>query len=360
MNDCEEREACSHYARSCQLVAPCCDKVYPCRLCHDEAQASVPVKESHTLDRKTVEEVVCRKCDLRQPVAASCSSCDIIFGAAYFCPICRLYDDKDKKQFHCDGCGICRVGGGDNFVHCYTCCLCFKKDVTHKCVENSAKANCPVCMEDIHGSTISAAVPPCGHLLHVSCQKGMFQHGQYACPVCSKSMVDMSEAWLRINRELEETPMPLPYRHLYRSILCNDCNKTGKTKFHVVGMKCNFCGSFNTVMGEGPMVRRIPPKDENEEETFVELTEEEYRVLTDVALPIPDGIDLSDEEDDSDDYEDASDNENNALSDNENNAESANENPEVNLDNVRENTVTMIVQEGSDTEQIRDLDLDLD
>jgi len=113
-------------------------------------------------------------------------------------------------------------------------------------------------------------------------------------------------------------------------------------------------------MGEGPMVRRIPPKDENEEETFVELTEEEYRVLTDVALPIPDGIDLSDEEDDSDDYEDASDNENNALSDNENNAESANENPEVNLDNVRENTVTMIVQEGSDTEQIRDLDLDLD
>merc|ERR1739846_49679 len=80
--------------------------------------------------------------------------------------------------------------------------------------------------------------------------------------------------------------------------------------------------------------------DENEEETFVELTEEEYRVLTDVALPIPDGIDLSDEEDDSDDYEDASDNENNALSDNENNAESANENPEVNLDNVRENTVT--------------------
>lgn len=108
-------------------------------------------------------------------------------------------------------------------------------------------------------------------------------------------------------------------------------------------------------MGEGPMVRRIPPKDENEEETFVELTEEEYRLLTDVALPIPDGIDLSDEEDDSDEYEEFED-----ASDNENNAESANADPEVISDNVRENTVTMIVQEGSDTEQIRDLDLDLD
>ena len=27
----------------------------------------------------------------------------------YFCYECKLYDDEDKQQFHCDGCGICRV-----------------------------------------------------------------------------------------------------------------------------------------------------------------------------------------------------------------------------------------------------------
>lgn len=49
-------------------------------------------------------------------------------------------------------------------------------------------------------------------------------------------------------------------------------------------------------MGEGPMVRRIPPIDENDEETFVELTEEEFRELTNVPLPIPEGIELSDDD----------------------------------------------------------------
>jgi len=341
---------CNHYSRSCKLVAPCCDKVYGCRMCHDEAQSSAPVKESHTLDRKLVEEVVCKECDLRQPVAASCTNCQTVFGKAYFCPICRLYDDKDKEQYHCDGCGICRIGTGgkENYVHCYTCCLCFMKDATHKCIENSANNNCPVCMEDIHGSIIAAAHPPCGHLLHTDCQKNMFLHGQYACPVCSKSMVDMSDAWASINRELEETPMPLPYRHLYRNILCNDCNKSGKTKFHVVGMKCTFCGSFNTVMGEGPMVRRIPPVDEHDEETFVELTEEEFRELTTIALPIPEGIELSDddgEEDIDDESDEASD-----VSE----AREARENEDPAVDNATEVIATSYYRD-SEADQIRDI-----
>lgn len=353
---------CGHYARSCKLVAPCCDKVYGCRMCHDEAQSSAPVKESHSLDRKTVEEVVCRECNLRQPVAASCTNCQTVFGKAYFCPICRLYDDTDKQQFHCDGCGICRIGGADNFVHCYTCCLCFKKDMSHKCIENGAKANCPVCMEDIHGSVIAAATPPCGHLLHSNCQSNMFKHGQYACPVCSKAMIDMTDAWSRINQELEETPMPLAYRHLYRNILCNDCNKTGKTKFHVVGMKCIHCGSFNTVMGEGPMVRRVPPTDEHDQETFVELTDEEIQGLTNVPLPIPEGIELSDDEDEegiepSDDEEDSDVSEAREARENEDPAvDDATEVIAPTPNEVIAPTFAMIFQQDSEADQIRDLE----
>ena len=31
-----------------------------------------------------------------------------MFGTAYHCLVCRLWDHADKGQFHCEGCGICR------------------------------------------------------------------------------------------------------------------------------------------------------------------------------------------------------------------------------------------------------------
>ena len=49
-------------------------------------------------------------------VASHCKDCGIKFGR-YFCMICRLYDDQEKGQFHCNGCGICRCC---DYVHCYS------------------------------------------------------------------------------------------------------------------------------------------------------------------------------------------------------------------------------------------------
>ena len=74
MNEEREELGCEHYKRHCRLVAPCCAKVYNCRLtrkiaehsmlmilrfCHDEAEPT------HSLDRKKVEEVECLKCNAR-------------------------------------------------------------------------------------------------------------------------------------------------------------------------------------------------------------------------------------------------------------------------------------------------------
>ena len=42
-----------------------------------------------------------------QGVKAECEKCATRFGQ-YFCFDCKLYDDEDKQQFHCSGCGICR------------------------------------------------------------------------------------------------------------------------------------------------------------------------------------------------------------------------------------------------------------
>ena len=105
----------------------------------------------------------------------------------------------------------------------------------HKCVERVSRSNCPVCQEDIHTSRIPSQIPPCNHLIHKTCFDDMVSHGQFACPVCGVSMMNMADVWGVYDQEIAETPMPEEYRDLLANILCRDCNKTSVTPFHVLG-----------------------------------------------------------------------------------------------------------------------------
>lgn len=153
----------------------------------------------HTLDRKQVTEVLCALCDMRQPVAAACSSCGVSFGR-YACLKCNFFDDTvSKQQFHCDDCGICRVGGRSNFFHCSTCNCCYSISLrgSHVCVSNSMHQNCPVCCEFLFDSIRPIAVLPCGHTIHQvrgetgavgACWSWAVSLGLVACrrtPVCA-------------------------------------------------------------------------------------------------------------------------------------------------------------------------------
>ena len=42
----------------------------------------------------------------------------------YFCLECKLFDDENKEQYHCKGCGICRIGDQSKFFHCDGCNMC--------------------------------------------------------------------------------------------------------------------------------------------------------------------------------------------------------------------------------------------
>jgi len=263
---------CKHYKRKCMFVTPCCNGLYRCRFCHDEA-------EDHTLTREDVVTIECCDCKHRQGVNESCEKCGLRFGK-YFCFDCKLYDDEDKQQFHCTGCGICRVGGRENYFHCNTCDMCLPNHLyqAHKCVEKVSRSNCPVCLEDIHTSRIPSQIPPCNHLIHKTCFDDMLKSGHYACPVCGQSMMDMSDVWKIYDREILETPMPREYQNMACAIQCRDCLKEGLGKFHILGVKCEECGSYNTTRVKGPLLRRgrgrgplIPPhlvvdsSDEEEE-----------------------------------------------------------------------------------------------
>ncbi|KAF7818241.1 E3 ubiquitin-protein ligase MIEL1 [Senna tora] len=194
-------------------------------------------KDRHELVRRDVKQVICSVCDAEQEVAKVCSNCGVNMGE-YYCEICKFYDDDTNKgQFHCDECGICRVGGREKFFHCAKCGSCYSISLqnNHQCVENSMKNHCPVCYEYLFDSTKLTTIMSCGHTMHMECCQDMATHDQYRCPICSKSIFDMSEHWRDLDWEIEAVPMPEKY-NIEVSILCNDCNTTSAVSFHILAV----------------------------------------------------------------------------------------------------------------------------
>jgi hypothetical protein len=76
-----QESACPHYSRDNQILAACCQRLFWCRVCHDEAV------EDHELDRFATEQMACVHCGLLQPVARSCID-----------PACQDADDDADKS----------------------------------------------------------------------------------------------------------------------------------------------------------------------------------------------------------------------------------------------------------------------
>lgn len=241
---------CSHYRRRCRIIAPCCNEMFDCRHCHNEYKNNINVDQKlrHEIPRHKVERVICSLCDTEQEVQQVCINCGVCMGR-YFCETCKLFDDDiSKRQYHCNGCGICRIGGKENFFHCPKCRCCYSVLLrnSHPCVEGAMHHDCPVCFEYLFESINDVTVMPCGHTIHKNCLKEMQEHYQYACPLCSKSVCDMSKVWEKFDMEIAATPMPEPYQDKKVWILCNDCEITSEVQFHFVAQKCPCCKSYNT------------------------------------------------------------------------------------------------------------------
>nr|XP_016437168.1 PREDICTED: uncharacterized protein LOC107763215 [Nicotiana tabacum] len=43
---------CSHYRRRCRIRAPCCNEIFDCRHCHNEAKVSPYERRNHNLDNR--------------------------------------------------------------------------------------------------------------------------------------------------------------------------------------------------------------------------------------------------------------------------------------------------------------------
>eukprot|EP00586_Coscinodiscus_wailesii_P002066 CAMPEP_0172485424 /NCGR_PEP_ID=MMETSP1066-20121228/13481_1 /TAXON_ID=671091 /ORGANISM="Coscinodiscus wailesii, Strain CCMP2513" /LENGTH=371 /DNA_ID=CAMNT_0013250705 /DNA_START=106 /DNA_END=1221 /DNA_ORIENTATION=- len=243
----DEVVSCAHYERNCNIIAPCCNKAFGCRVCHDEM--SPP---GHgPMDRFAIKEIICKECNTRQETSNKCVKCGVTFGE-YHCDKCNLWMALGKKPFHCSDCGFCRVGGRDAFRHCHHCCMCISVTVfeTHNCMKDKYKNNCPVCREDMFSSRQSPQDLPCGHAIHAHCFRKLAGF-DYRCPICKKTVVSqasMAAAWSARARDIAMQPMPSDLARVV-NIMCNDCEtKSENRNWHFLGVQCPGCSSFNTVV----------------------------------------------------------------------------------------------------------------
>lgn len=230
--------ACSHYKRNCKIECFECKKIYPCRFCHDEY-------EDHTINRFEIKNMVCNFCDKLQECSKECLGCKKSMSD-YYCDICKLFSDN-LDTTHCNKCGICRIG--KDIKHCDKCNMCYNSDVfdSHKCV-NVFDSICPICQEDIKTSREITSILDCNHIVHVKCLQQSLLTNNYQCPLCKKSMTDMTYVWRQLDDYVSNTEMPEEYSNMYSNILCNDCLEKSEVKYHFVYNKCLHCSGWNTTV----------------------------------------------------------------------------------------------------------------
>ncbi|GJD05849.1 Uncharacterized RING finger protein [Galdieria sulphuraria] len=246
LEDGSRQLGCSHYLRGAKIRTVCCSKFYTCRLCHDEV-------EDHKVgdNRYATREMLCMHCGRIQPISQWCCNPECSKRMArYFCPICKLFDDDSARNiYHCHSCNVCRVGKGlgiDSF-HCMKCnaCMSMKYAKSHHCIEHSMESDCPICYQYLFTSTSPVKYLQCGHLMHVSCYNHYVKKS-YICPICQRSMQDMSSYFARLDELLARDQAKQLYRGIVSHIQCNDCQKQNDVTFHFVFHKCTQCGSYNT------------------------------------------------------------------------------------------------------------------
>nr|POF16422.1 putative ring finger protein c2f3.16 [Quercus suber] len=266
---------CMHYKRNVKVQCFDCHLWFPCRHCHDQSER---LPFPHALKRKKTQHMLCMLCCTPQPAAEICIRCGE-YAAWYYCAKCKLWDnDSNKRIYHCDDCGICRVGEGlgKDYIHCKRCnvCISISTSAAHPCVERATEGSCPLCLIELFESRTRVVSLPCGHYMHGDCYKDLMAV-TYKCPVCSKSAVNMELQWRKLDDEIRLQPMPEDDADLERLlpeadttvgpvqsavvhqaeqprrprtvwIGCNDCGGRCWTPFHWLGLKCQSCDSYNT------------------------------------------------------------------------------------------------------------------
>lgn len=163
---------CKHYQRAVKLQCSRCNVWAVCRFCHDEFSEHCAIRyvsNSHyaikykltirAVCSNDTSRMMCMYCKTTQPIGQVCTNKDCGKDVSrYFCKTCLLWDSDPKKNiYHCDKCGICRIGKGlgIDYFHCDKCgvCLAICLSGKHRCIERNIDCDCPICGEYMFTST---------------------------------------------------------------------------------------------------------------------------------------------------------------------------------------------------------------
>ena len=241
-------QTCQHYKRPIAILANCCQKWFSCHVCHNE-------QSDHDIIRSETKRIKCLECNTEQDISNQCINKDCYLSGQlcyYYCNICCLHvDDPTKDIYHCDKCTICRIGKKDEMFHCEKCNACYNKlnMDTHSCSSKRYDDKCPICCESVfHSRTGLVPLKNCTHAMCGKCYED-YTTKFFICPLCKKSLFDMSSTWEMMDVAMTENQMPQEYENSRADIICNDCNqKSYGLKYHFLHHKCqqSLCGSYNT------------------------------------------------------------------------------------------------------------------
>jgi ribosomal protein L37AE/L43A len=82
--------------------------------------------------------------------------------------------------------------------------------------------------------------------MHLACYVEYRRSQSYTCPLCKKSVEDMSDYFSLLDAAVRMQPMPIYHANTMSNIYCQDCEQHSQTKYHLVGLKCTKCNSYNT------------------------------------------------------------------------------------------------------------------
>ena len=239
---------CNHYQRPVFILAECCKKWFKCHICHNE-------NSDHEMDRYKINKVKCSSCLTIQNVSDRCENIDCKYSkqfTSYFCSLCKLYsDDPNKHIYHCNKCGICRLGKLDDYFHCEKCnaCLNINMKDDHQCFPDKYDKECPVCQCNLFNSqTPVINFKNCVHAMCNECYQQYIKN-EFVCPLCKKSLHDMTKLWENIDKLVPTLIMPEEFAQTTADVLCFDClGKSIGAKYHFQYHKCVHCGSYNTTV----------------------------------------------------------------------------------------------------------------
>jgi hypothetical protein len=215
---------------------------YNCHFCHNDI-------ETHKMDRCNVKYMKCILCNCFQTKSSKCINPDCYSKMhKYTCLKCSLYEHNiNKNIYHCDLCGICRIGNKNEYKHCIKCniCWCIKSYENHPCKIDQKHNECIICLNDCWGSQMTPSILQCGHSFHQECINEYFKEN-YTCPICKKSAYIPLSLWNLIEIYVNNSNLSEEMDKWKTYIYCNDCENKNYVKYHPIYHKCIECNSWNT------------------------------------------------------------------------------------------------------------------